>query len=373
MINALSQNMSHALRQAPVEQQKKILDILDEWPIQAGQSTQSYSRALRAIVARVVQAWGGVWLDPEQRIRPLTLQCAKGHTLVTTPSALRQGIWCFSCYVDSLRDSIETMQQLAAKKQGKCLSSTYHNGHTKLQWECKRGHTWEMSPISVKDGNWCTQCHIDERQSHFLKEIQSLALERSGECLSEQYIDVQTKMMFKCAYGHIWQTAPGSIKSSKSWCPVCRYDKKRNSLTHFHVLAAAKGGLCLTKKQVLAKEPVEWQCAKGHIWKAASSYVRLGSWCPQCAKSQFRLTIKDIQQLAKSRGGKCLSVDYHNTHEKLLWACKLGHIWSSSLDNVKYKSTWCPQCAILARCKYEQSKRKYLPDKRKVLDVHEDI
>ncbi|MGL4667406.1 MAG: zinc-ribbon domain-containing protein [Saezia sp.] len=368
----LPQNAGHALRHAPEEQQQKILAVLADWPSNVGQSTPSYSKALYLAVGRLVKAWDGVWLNPDEGTRRPKLQCAKGHTLISSPYALRQGIWCSGCYVDSLRDSIEIMQKIAAKRHGECLSKTYRNAHTKLQWQCKEGHTWEMTPLSAKEGHWCAQCRTDERQNKYLAEIQELAFQRGGECLSKQYIDVASKMTFRCAYGHVWQTKPGCIKASKSWCPVCRYDKKKGSLTDFHVLAAAKGGLCLAKEYVSTKTPIEWQCAKGHIWEAAPSYVRLGSWCPRCAKDPFRSSIKEMQELAKSRGGQCLSTHYENARTKLLFECKLGHQWISCLNNVKYKSTWCPQCAILARCKYDKAKKKYLPDMRKTLDAKKE-
>jgi len=35
--------------------------------------------------------------------------------------------------------------------------------------------------------------------------------------------------------------------------------------------------------------------------------------------------------LAKSKGGECLSTEYINAHRKLLWKCK-------------NKNGWCPQC-----------------------------
>jgi len=282
--------------------------------------------------------------------------------------ALRQGIWCSDCYVDSLRDSIEDMHKLAAQHGGKCLSQTYTNSRTKLQWQCKEGHTWEKSPDAVKKGSWCAQCRTNERQAYHLKEMQDIAAQKGGKCLSEKYTHNQAKLTFQCNEGHVWQTTPAIIKSAGAWCPVCFRHRRKLSLTHLHELAAAKGGLCLAKKYTTMEDKVQWQCAKGHIWRADGVKIQLGTWCPQCAKDDTRLTIEEMQEIAHSRGGKCLSTHYKNSATKLLWECELGHTWSAVPSSIKM-GTWCPSCAILNRSKREKTRAKYLQNWRKVLDA----
>ena len=51
--------------------------------------------------------------------------------------------------------TIEQMQALAKERDGVCLSTTYVNAHTKLRWRCAEGHEWETTPDSVKGGSWC--------------------------------------------------------------------------------------------------------------------------------------------------------------------------------------------------------------------------
>ncbi|CAI2198996.1 4160_t:CDS:2, partial [Funneliformis geosporum] len=35
------------------------------------------------------------------------------------------------------------MQNLAKAKNGKCLSDKYYDAHTKLEWQCEKGHKWK--------------------------------------------------------------------------------------------------------------------------------------------------------------------------------------------------------------------------------------
>ena len=61
-----------------------------------------------------------------------------------------------------------------------------------------------------------------------------------------------------------------------------------------------------------------------------------------------KLTIKEMRQIAKERGGKCLSTKYVNVHTKLLWECSEGHQWKAKPSNIK-RGSWCRKCANRAR------------------------
>ena len=42
--------------------------------------------------------------------------------------------------------SIEEMQNIASNKKGTCLSTKYIDANTHLKWECSEGHIWEATP-----------------------------------------------------------------------------------------------------------------------------------------------------------------------------------------------------------------------------------
>ena len=125
----------------------------------------------------------------------------------------------------------------------------------------------------------------------------------------------------------------------------------RNKLTieEMQEIAKSLGGKCLSKKYVSGKSKLEWECAEEHRWNAKPTYVKGGTWCPICAKASAgesqRLTIKDMQEIAKKRGGKCLSKKYVNSKTKLQWECAEGHKWKAEQYSVRSMGTWCPECA----------------------------
>lgn len=108
-------------------------------------------------------------------------------------------------------------------------------------------------------------------------------------------------------------------------------------------LAKLRGGECLSKEYVNIMTKLMWKCKEGHIWKSMPNDVKRGHWCPYCAGT-VRLTINEMQELAKTREGKCLSKRYVNNETKLTWRCKKGHVWGARPSSIKY-GTWCPYCA----------------------------
>jgi len=119
--------------------------------------------------------------------------------------------------------TIEDMKTIAKERGGKCLSKKYVNPHTKLEWKCKIGHMWAATPNNVKKGTWCPKCarkKIAESQKLTVEEMQKIAHERSGKCLSGKYVNSDTKLKWQCSEGHIWEAVPDSIRRG-SWCPQC--------------------------------------------------------------------------------------------------------------------------------------------------------
>jgi hypothetical protein len=241
--------------------------------------------------------------------------------------------------------TIQSMQQLARKRRGKCLSAAYLNNHTSLFWECKIGHRWKATPKNIKRGAWCHICSGGIKQT--IDDMRRLAKERNGKCLSDTYINNHTKLLWKCAEGHVWKAVPNSVKCG-CWCPQCAKRRRtqvlRLDIKEMHRLAETKGGKCLSGSYLNAHTKLLWECAKGHQWEASANYIKQGSWCPFCA-GNIRLSIEKMQAIAKVRGGKCLSKAYVNVNTKLLWECKLGHRWEATPGTIKNNVSWCPICA----------------------------
>lgn len=64
-----------------------------------------------------------------------------------------------------------------------------------------------------------------------------------------------------------------------------------------------------------------------------------------------KYTIEDMQNLARKKGGKCLSKKYVNGRSKLQWMCSKGHKWNAVPESVHRIGTWCPECSPSRRIK----------------------
>lgn len=300
--------------------------------------------------------------------RHLEWRCGEGHVWWAAPDKIRTGEWCPVC-AGCGRLSIELMQQLAAAFGGKCLDQEYQNVRSVLNWRYQEGHRWQASAASIITGSWCPYCSRTARLT--LGEMQEIAIQRGGRWLSARYRNNATPLQWECGKGHRWRATPGKVKGSVrvrgTWYSVCaRESFERHSqfqplgLEDIQALPRERGGACLSTDYVNNHTPLlfrcaeghEWRCEEGHTWRAKPANVLRGTWCPVCAGS-VALTIQDLQHVARSKGGECLSKRYRNAFTPLKWRCEKGHFWKAPAASVKpwryAAGTWCPECAISRR------------------------
>jgi len=287
----------------------------------------------------------------------LSWRCAEGHEWLADPYRIVRGSWCPVCARLQRRNSLETAQQVAVARQGQCLSTRYEQRHLPMEWQCHLGHRWQATFGSVKQGRWCPTCaNVGRRDT--LEEMQDIATQRGGRCLSDAYVDSAHALLWECGQGHRWEAVPASVKH-RSWCPVCAVKNRCRTLEDMQATARARGGKCLSTQYINGATPLTWRCAKGHTWEAVPGGVLWGTWCRQCYHDSMRSTIQAMQTMAQARGGDCLSTNYIDIQTKLQWRCSLGHSWWAMPHSIT-QGHWCPECSFLAKCRNEQKRRKYL-------------
>lgn len=267
-------------------------------------------------------------------------RCTEGHEWKATPAAVRQGSWCPRCAVAARSLDLADLQAIALTRGGTCLSPTCLGANQKHRWRCKEGHEWEATPHSIKDGgSWCPFC---AGAIVTLEDLHAAARERGGRCLTPTYLGARTKHRWQCAEGHEWDATADAVKRG-AWCRLCANDELRLHVDDLHLVAKAKGGLCLSTSYLGIKAPHKWRCAKGHEWEATADAVRRGTWCPICARVDLRLSIHELQDLAEERGGLCLTKVYSRSDRPVHWRCAEGHEWDATASRVR-RGTWCPTC-----------------------------
>ncbi len=145
------------------------------------------------------------------------------HEWLAKPNNIRNGKGCPKC-AGNLSLDLDLAYEIAKKRGGKCLSKIYLNCKSPLEWECEEGHIWK-APLDriLHNNSWCLMCsrkNSGSTQRGSLEELQKICIERGGVCLSENYVNSQTSLVFRCLYGHIFENIPNRVKQG-SWCPQC--------------------------------------------------------------------------------------------------------------------------------------------------------
>ncbi len=96
---------------------------------------------------------------------PISLKCFKHNKIITKePQVFLRGSGCNLCAKEeaSANLSERTLNEIisfVSKLNGKCLSKTYLNNESKLDFECNSGHKFQKSWSEVKNSlRWCSKC-----------------------------------------------------------------------------------------------------------------------------------------------------------------------------------------------------------------------
>ncbi len=314
-----------------------------------------HQREWHALFQALARSHGGACLSTEYRNSEgkLRWRCAEGHEWDAQAVSVKRGNWCRSCAIATRNDGkkarmFSSVQAIAGDKGGRCLSTKYVNSFTHLRFRCAEGHEWDTTAATVKRGNWCPACANETRtggeKARAFAHVQKIARERGGLCLSTEYVNCRTHLRFRCAEGHEWEAIASSVQQGR-WCPACAFEARYGDsrvFTRVQEIARERGGRCLSTEYVNTHNHLRFRCAEGHEWKTLPTNVCRGTWCPRCAGKL--LTIDDMRELARTRGGRCLSRSYRGDRFPLRWRCAEGHEWTARQGDVRH-STWCPHCA----------------------------
>ncbi|KKN45210.1 hypothetical protein LCGC14_0685370 [marine sediment metagenome] len=286
-------------------------------------------------------------------------ECSKKHRWKAVPDSVLRGTWCPICAHDKVismqRLTLDDMQNLAKKHGGICLSTEYNNFHSMLLWKCKNEHQFKATPKVIKTGTWCVICAYKEGTRHpkyTIQDMQALAENHKGKCLSKKFTNMITKLSWQCEEGHIWETTPHIIQQG-SWCAICARKRvglnKMLSFDEIQAIARLKGGKCISSEYYGIFQELLWKCSKGHVWESTIQKIKNGHWCPECSKKLKRDTSKKdlffCQSLAQHYAGECLSKTYIDEYRKMTWKCSQEHVWDTTLNSILHNN-WCPTCAI---------------------------
>ena len=199
---------------------------------------------------------------------------------------------CDACRASKVKITLDMCKQVAESKGGECLSTEYKNANATMEWKCSEGHQWKTKFSHIKNGTWCKKC-VSISQRLTIEDCKQFADERGGMCLSDEYKNEKTKMQWRCSKNHEWQAIFNSIKSGK-WCAHCAGIAPL-TIDKCQQFAISKGGECLSTEYNNSKTKLLWECDKGHRWEARFDNIKFkGYWCPSCASGRSERMCREI-------------------------------------------------------------------------------
>jgi len=269
----------------------------------------------------------------------LKIQCDKGHIYEANWHNFKSNKRCLICS-GRKKKTLKEINTYAKKFGYRCLSKEYINNRTKLEFQCKRGHIYNVSWDNLRKGVRCPYCAGVKRKT--IEEVRQYVEKFGYKCLSEKYINNSTKLELQCEKGHIYKSTWGRFERGRR-CQICA-GNKRKTIEEIKEYVKKFGYRCLSKKYINNSTKLEFQCNEGHIYKVVYSSFYAGCRCPICYGNKKK-TLKEIQEYVNKFGYKCLSKEYINNHTRLKLECNRSHTYKVVWNSIK-SGARCPICYI---------------------------
>lgn len=323
------------------------------------------------------QSRGGSLLsEGRNRAKPATWRCVKGHTFRATPQNVLKGNWCPDCSASRSERIVRAhFEQIFGKPFPRVKPKWLRNDTGRLLE--LDGYCEELR-IAFEHQGTQHYAAVGRFRSVDVKEIQKRDRLKRRLCKSRGIVLVEIEQVMRItAVADVRQAIIEACRAVGVVVPqnadvrpvnlstVYATTTDDESLERLNAIAAAHGGRCLAPTYLGFGTPLAFVCAQGHEWKARPADVRRGTWCKRCATKAVnatkRLTIEMMREIARERGGECLSAAYVDARSKLRWRCgRCGHEWDATPSVVRNKGQWCPPCGY--RAGWQRRRDKYGPD-----------
>lgn len=185
---------------------------------------------------------------------------------------------------------------------------------------------------------------MSNKREKLTNEIIDKRLESSNFIRIENYVNMRTKIDFKCKIdGYIWKAKPFNIVYGLGHCPKC---SKREPINN-EVIDKRLEGLNIKRLSNFEKMQIKmkFNCMVcNHIWEAKPyTITNCHQGCPICANKNKHLTNEYIDEKIKGKEFIRLG-NYVDTFTPIDWKCKIdGCIWKTTYSNI-LKNEECPVC-----------------------------
>lgn len=122
------------------------------------------------------------------------------------------------------------LKDIVKSKNGEILNISYNfmfmsnTAAYRVRLKCNMdNNVWETSVGNIITNNtWCPKCGKNKPLS--IEVAKNIAKEHDGECLSDEYKNAATPLLWKCKnpLHSSWYATLNHVKNGGTWCPMCR-------------------------------------------------------------------------------------------------------------------------------------------------------
>jgi hypothetical protein len=290
----------------------------------------------------------------------VALECNLKHQWTTRYGKIvYNNQWCQKCSKNnplSKKQLFDKIKALVKKRGGKLISKDIKNTRDIVALECNLKHYWTTRYDSVVyTDRWCPECN---KKFHF------------SENICKKYIEYLFDKRFLTVRPDWLLSAKGRRMELDGYCEELQIAFEHQGIQHYNILSRF-GDRNIQKRDILKAALCKKHNVKLIIIPSLLSITKLESLHIKIESELIRLEIpydKDrlkelskvvdinnirnidfvekydnICDIAKEKGGECLSSEFINRYNKMKFKCAYGHIWESAARNI-VRGTWCTIC-----------------------------
>ena len=144
--------------------------------------------------------------------------CPKGHRHSMTWNDWQKGVRCPTC-AGNIKLTIEFVQDSFKNAIYELLTKKYINAYQKLEYLCSNGHKHSITWNDWQQGTRCPTCFINSMKNG-IESVRKSFEKYNYKLLTKMYIDSHQKLEYICPKGHKHSMSWNNWQQEKR-CPTC--------------------------------------------------------------------------------------------------------------------------------------------------------
>jgi len=202
------------------------------------------------------------------------------------------------------KHTIECVRARFAEEGYVLLSNVYVNSGAKVDFECPHKHRGQIRYEDFKQGYRCSKCAGTKKK--IIEEVREFFEQQGYKLLSNEYVNSNTYLAYQCPKGHLGKISWGRFFSTGQRCAMCAGNSPQN-IEYIRQQFEKDGYVLLSTTYVNVHSKLNYRCPKGHCRQITWSDFKQGYRCPTCRGRKKEKQLGEI--LEKIFPGKIRHLD----------------------------------------------------------------